>query len=794
MKSKKLAALVSAAVLTATAVPFTGSAGSAAAAVTVNYGEALQKSMFFYEVQMAGKLPEWNMVTWRADSMLTDKVQGGWFDAGDHFKFTLTNAFTATLLAWGYYAYPEAVAKAGLKELYLNNLKWGLDYVMACDEGSKVIGTIGADGFDHKWWGSAEVYERKLALMEGTTVRPYDEMTCTTTVADMAAALAAGYLVFKDENPSAAKEYLTHAKDLYSRAVATWSNKGQGMQKTYYNIEQSGKDGDFVDELMFTANWLYMATGDQSYLDQCETKYIPLFPLENQSTERKFTWGYCWDDTSQAAALLYAINTGKEEWVEHVKKHLEYWTTGYGGKQVAYTPDGLAFLTNWGATRHVSNTAFLAKLACDTIYKDDSSLCSKYNDWAKGQLDYIFGDNKLGLCYVLGMGAKNANSWHHRTSSGVWDDKWSNLGNGKEYAHVLYGALEGGPSSDGSFKDDVGAYENTEVAIDYNAGYTALLCAMLEDYGGKALADFPPVETPKWDEFLVRASINQAGDSYTEIKAFAMNHSAWPCRVIKDLSYNYYFDISELIEQGCSADDIEMRIGYDQHAGAKEGTVSISGPFQYSGTVYYVKITFDDGRVVMPTGQSEHRSECQFRIGVSDNLKNAAGNKVTWDSTNDYSFDGLKKGSETDMVDAKHITMYDGDKLIWGIEPDGTEPEPYTVPGTTGTTSSSSSSSSSKSTTETTATTSESSSSESGTNDTRPHYGDVDCNGEVELQDAVQLCKAAAGIAGAELSVQGRRNADVTGDNTINSADTSKLLSYLAGIITVAELAPSNLA
>jgi hypothetical protein len=31
-----------------------------AASVEVNYAEALQKSLFFYEVHQAGVLPEWN--------------------------------------------------------------------------------------------------------------------------------------------------------------------------------------------------------------------------------------------------------------------------------------------------------------------------------------------------------------------------------------------------------------------------------------------------------------------------------------------------------------------------------------------------------------------------------------------------------------------------------------------------------------------------------------------------------------------------------------------------------------
>ena len=94
-----------------------------------NYGEALQKSLFFYEVQQAGVLPDWNEVSWRGDSMENDFIPGGWFDAGDHFKFTLTIAYTATVLAWGLYEYGDAVEKAGLGEKYKNNLKWALDYI-----------------------------------------------------------------------------------------------------------------------------------------------------------------------------------------------------------------------------------------------------------------------------------------------------------------------------------------------------------------------------------------------------------------------------------------------------------------------------------------------------------------------------------------------------------------------------------------------------------------------------------------------------------------------------------------
>ena len=627
--------------------------------IEVNYAEALQKSLFFYEAQQAGVLPEWNEVSWRGDSMENDFIPGGWFDAGDHFKFTYTIAYTSAVLAWGYVEYGDAVKKVGLEEKYKNNLKWGLDYIVLADQGDSVVGTIGKDGFDHSWWGSPEIYLRKMKLVSGDDERPYDTTTSTSTLALCSAALAAGYLVFKDSN------YLKHAKSLYELADKVRSNGGQGMAKSYYPAT------DFYDELFYAANWMYMATGDQKYLDECEKDFIPEFPLEQQSTTRKFTWGFCWDDHSQAAALLYAINTGNEEWIEQIHRHLEYWTTGYEGKQVGYTPDGMAWLFQWGATRHAANTAFLALIAADKLFKDNEELYSKYKKFAKTQMEYFFGNNKLGLSYVIGMGKKNPKSVHHRGASGIHDDSWGALGTDKsdgihqnEYAHVLYGALEGGPNKDGSFNDKVGAYENTEVAIDYNAGYTAALCGMIKDYGGKILDDFPIPEKPKWPEFLISAAINGDNKKFTELKVYTRNHSAWPTRVIKDLSYNYYFDITEIIEAGLTVEDITTRIGADQHSG-DEGKASISEPIQYKDNIYYVKISYGDGRVVMPSGQSECRGEIQFRISIPDNVD------AVWDPSNDYSFKDLTKTLEV----TPYITMYDGDKLIWGIEPDGTEPE-----------------------------------------------------------------------------------------------------------------------
>ncbi len=754
-----------------------------------NYAEALQKSMFFYEVQQSGVLPEWNEVSWRSNSMVdedgkeTDVVPGGWFDAGDHFKFTLTNAYSASILAWGYMEYQDAVDGAGLGELYRNNIQWGMDYVLGADRGGgKMVGTIGdftGGSTDHNIWCSAEVYLRKHHLNNDDWERPYDIIENSTVAALSAAALAQGYMIFKDSDPDKAAEYLEHAKDLFEGADAIRDTKDVGGMSGMYNTST------WVDDCMYAACWLYKATGDQAYLDKIESDYIPNFPQENQSTDWKYTWGLAWDDTTQAAALLYAQITGKEEWINHIEKHLRYWmnegeAAGLKPFEGKVTPGGLSHLTNWGCLRHATNTAFLAKLASDTIFKDDAAKVQKFDEWADSQMDYCFGDNEENMSYVLGMGDKQPTAIHHRTASGIHDDHWNELGQETggeegwqtEYAHTLYGALIGGPDNTGSYGSyKVSDYQYTEVAIDYNAGYTACLCAMIDDHGGTPLADFPPTETPKWAEWEVAAVLNGSGDSYTEIKAWAMNHTAWPARVEKNVSYRYYFDVSEVLAAGLSVDDISIICGSQQYQEGEQGFAEVSGPFKYdgdpTGNTYYALIQFPDGRAIQPTGQSEHRDEVQFRVSIPDAVD---GQPTTgaWDPTNDYSYlGGIETATDLKSSDSlnEHITMYVNDELVWGIEPDGTTPdvETPTRPAPV-----------------------EPEDTTSGGEATEPVpgdvvYGDVEVDGKVNLADVIELNRFLLNLT--TLDEQQQHNGDVDRDGLLAPADALNILCYVIEII-----------
>jgi hypothetical protein len=672
---------------------------------------------------------------------------------------------------------------------------------MQCDRGDEIIGTVGdftGGSTDHNIWCSAEVYLRKHHLNNGDWDRPYDTIADSSTMALSASALAEGYLMFKDTQPDKAAAYLAQAKTYFKTADKIRTNENGAMGSMY-------KPSSWVDDCMFAAIWLYRATGDKSYMDKVEKEYIPNFPLEDQSKDRKYTWGFCWDDTSQGAALLYAQETNDPEWIAHVSHHLDYWIDGYGGKKVDYTPDGLAWLFSWGSARHASATAWLAFLASDTIFKDDAALSSKYNTWGKGQMDYIFGDNGLKMSYVLGMGDNQPTAFHHRTASGVHDDHWNNLGKAPstdptgdnwqtEYAHTLYGALVGGPDKSGKYTNDVGQYEYSEVAIDYNAGYTAALCAMVQDYGGTTDPAFPPKEEPKWAEWEVAAVINGTpGTCYTEIKMWAMNHTAWPARVQKDIEVRYYFDISEILEAGLTVDDVKVEGKSQQYGAGEAGHATVTGPHLYKGNIYYASIKFEDGRAIQPTGQSEHRDEVQFRVSIPDAVdgKSMAG---VWDTGNDPSYQGLgaTDNLKSDKALNENFVMFANGAQVWGVDPDGNKGYSGADLGETGNNPGKDTTTTTTSTTTTSTTTVTTTTSDGGSFPTVTKWGDTDCNDVVDVRDAVLLARIAsndATLKANEVTASGKANADVTHDGLITTGDLSKLLRYLAYQIPESDLA-----
>jgi len=726
--------------LTVPAVP-------ASAAADINYAKALQMSLYFYECQQAGNLPDWNRVEWRADATVDDDVDGGWYDAGDHVKFNLPMSYSAAMLAWGLYEYGDGVEACGQTDIYVNNLKWVLDYLAACDLGDSVIYQVGLGQKDHTWWGPVELLEYGMVDQGNSEPRGHLEgRNCSAVTAEMGAALAAGYCALQGKVSSTVlNDYLKHAKNYFEMADADRSDD------TYQAGETQGfySSSHFYDELFWCANWLYMATGDQSYLDKAKSDYIPNLGKELGTNELKYSWCQCWDDVQQGATLLYAINTGDATWKAQAKKHLDYWLNS--DSQVS---GGLRYVGTWGCLRYATAVGFLTAVACDELLANDASY-SQYKAMYETQINFCLGENPNNQCYVVGYCDGAPTNPHHRTAHASWKNSTDHPESNR---HILYGALVGGPNQDGSYVDDRNNYINNEVATDYNAAYTALLCKMISVYGGKTDPAFPYADV-RDDEVYVEAKVtNSASGSTVSMKL--TNHTAWPARIIDDLSMRYYVDLSEVLSAGYSASDVVLRCDRNQsemYSGVTPATVS--GMQHYSGNIYYVEIKFPDGRAAMPISEGQHQCEILLAL-VYPNYGSG------WDAANDYSAQGI--GSEENEKTV-YIPVYENGVLIFGTEPDGTTgngsisasaaPDGSTPPV-------------SHSTVTTTTTTGETD---------EVLYGDVDVNGEVELSDAVILAKAVGQSLGTDLSVQGRSNADVYYDGNLDGSDIRILLSLIAG-------------
>lgn len=626
--------------------PAFAQAGRASAQASFNYGEALQKAIMFYEFQRSGELDGTERNNWRGNSGMTDgadaglDLTGGYYDAGDHVKFNLPMSYTAATLAWDIYEYEDVLRQSGQLSYMKAAVKWVTDYLIKCNPSPNVFYyQVGSGSLDHSWWGPAEVMQMDRPSYKLDSNHPGSAVS-----GEAAAALAAASIVFRDSDPGYARTCLSHAEDLFQFADTTKSDAGYTAASGYYN-SWSG----FYDELSWSAVWLYLATDDETYLNKAES-YVPNWGMEGQSGDIAYQYTQNWDDVHYGAELLLARITGKPVYKNAIEHCLDWWTTGYNGSRITYTPQGLAWLSQWGVLRYATTTAFLARLYADWPGCDNTR-AETYRSFAKQQVDYALGST--GYSYEIGFGNQYPRHPHHRTAQGSWADNM----NTPDYSrHTLYGALVGGPDSGDGFEDSVSSYTQCEPACDYNAGFVGALTQMFKDYGGEPIDGFRADESPSNTEFFVKAGVNAAGTNFEEIKALLYNESGWPARMGDRLSFLYFVDLSELENAGYGAGDVTLSVNYNNGA-----TVTGLFPWDEENHIYYAKIDFT-GTKIYPGGQSAYKKEVQFRMAYPGG--------VAWDNSNDFSYFGIASQPGSEPVLAAHIPVYDAETLVFGEEPD----------------------------------------------------------------------------------------------------------------------------
>jgi endoglucanase len=149
----------------------------------------------------------------------------------------------------------------------------------------------------------------------------------------------------------------------------------------------------------------------------------------------------------------------------------------------------MAYIDTWGNLRYVANQALMALLHNKAYAGDKGRRSLVYACFARKQLRYMLGET--GPSYVAGVGAAPVCRVHHRAAScgplGSRCDCSALRGPGCN-PNTLYGALVGGPGKDDDFSDARNNYQQNEVALDWNAGFSGALAGLAAG-GGPSWAD-----------------------------------------------------------------------------------------------------------------------------------------------------------------------------------------------------------------------------------------------------------------------------------------------------------------
>lgn len=796
----------------------------------IDFARALQYSIYFYDANMCGtEVDENNRYTWRGDCHTYDAtceliagitdfkgtnlsqsfidkykdildpdgdgcvdVAGGFHDAGDHVEFGMPENYSAAALGWGYYEFRDSYVKTGQDDHIETILRCFNDYLMKCtflDDSGKVIAhcyQVGDGDNDHSFWNSPEVDEMPRPAFFLTEEKPQIDYTTSA-----AASLALNYLNFKDTDAEYAEKCLDYAKALWKFStdaldkagiksldddlIAVLSDNADGP-KGYYRSEK------WVDDFCWAAGWLFLCTEDVSYLEAGAPFYDYYAPSG---------WCFCWNDVWSGAACVWArinqeypdvdlINMlrtaqGKNQYVfeniwEQVQKCLPTW-------QGLETPQGYAFLNMWGSARY--NTAMqLIGLVYDKYTNNGKP--GEFSEWAKRQMEYLMGDNDITFeesektggpthgsrSFIVGYNENSAKYPHHRAASGL-----TKCEDPDEHRYVLFGALAGGPGSADEHNDMTSDWIDNEVTIDYNAAFVGACAGLYAYYGTPDMQptkDFPPKPSYSagegggnnyWVDACGIDDLNADGCGVTKVSLMVRTDST---KAAKDISVRYYFDSSEI----SNVNSVKPSELYDQAAvEAAPADGVISGPYKYDkkDNTYYIEVKWD-GYTIANSGK-----KYQFTVGMY------YGDK--WDPTNDPGYKDLKIYEVDDAffgtgneVRTDNICVYSGDKLVGGIEPDGSVPEIPTQAPSEDTTTSTPATSSGGATSSAIA----------------ANYGDSNCDEVVNLADAVLIMQYKANPSKYTITDQGAVNADVSGDGDgVTNKDALAIQMYLLGLITV---------
>lgn len=402
-------------------------------------------------------------------------VSGGWHDAGDYGRYVVPGAKTVADLLL---AFEKDVKVPGTIDAEVIGDDCGIP-----ESGDGISDALQEAKYELDWLlkmqdpATGGVYHKVTCAVFPETVMPQDETDelivaplSKVATADFAAVMAMAGRIYSEYGEGAYAAYgitcLEAAKKAWAYAL---ENKNvRGFENPTDIVTGEYADGNSKDEYFWAGMELYKTTGDASYLEGAKEAYAKVEIYD----------GLGWMDMAGYGA--YAALTSENLKSDDSAFYSEIETNYFEAVDTAVeTSKENAYLVNkkstyeWGSNLSAANTGMLLYMANDIRPNEE------YVTYANHQLNYLYGVNATGYCFVTGVGTLYPEHPHHRVCEVL--------------EKCIPGMLVGGPDSNledpyakavftetpaaKCYEDNAQSYSVNEVTIYWNSPLIYLLTA-----------------------------------------------------------------------------------------------------------------------------------------------------------------------------------------------------------------------------------------------------------------------------------------------------------------------------
>ncbi len=306
-------------------------------------------------------------------------VSGGWYDAGDYLKFSLTNAYTCYQLLRAYEENPhifnyKTYSKSHLNDL-LDEVKFGLDFLEKCYMNDSTFVFQVGDNRDHE-------LGNRLPIDDTNPYRYAYASLSRSQMAFAAASFAVASRVFSSVDSTHAKIYLQKSEELFEM-----SRKHKGVFWFEKDHEVFYADKSPFDNMLLSASELAITTGKKYYENQIQ--YY-------SSLAGKGYWA-SWSDFNMIAHSRAGIYNSRSS--NYLISELEYF------EKKATDLNNIWMVPHdytWGSLYSFFSVAS-AGILHDNLLKQNT-----FSYLAQEVIDYTFGKNNWGASFLASKNLPNS--------------------------------------------------------------------------------------------------------------------------------------------------------------------------------------------------------------------------------------------------------------------------------------------------------------------------------------------------------------------------------------------------